>query len=284
MSGDSLEQSPEYVRARRVLIDALEALGPHRKAVVLVGAQAIYQRVGAGHLQVAPFTTDGDLALNPDVLEDAPLLAEALQAGGFALAQRPGTWARDSVQIDLMVPAAVGGAGRRGARLGPHGSDVARKTNGLEAAIVNHETFKLAALDPVDERTVEVAVAGLSALLVAKLHKLAEREGSPDRWSPKDGLDVLRILQGGDLTDLGATLAELEAHPLAGPVTREARILLRVLFGTRTAHGIAMAIRASVGVEDPATVAAACVLLCGELLDVWEARAIDQAPAPEGPR
>ena len=37
---------PEFVAARRVLLDALEALGAHRKAVVLVGAQAIYLHVG----------------------------------------------------------------------------------------------------------------------------------------------------------------------------------------------------------------------------------------------
>jgi hypothetical protein len=38
MSGETLAQEPEYVEARRVLLDALEALGSHRKAVVLVGA------------------------------------------------------------------------------------------------------------------------------------------------------------------------------------------------------------------------------------------------------
>ena len=36
----------DYVEARRVLLDALEALGAQRRAVVLVGAQAIYHRVG----------------------------------------------------------------------------------------------------------------------------------------------------------------------------------------------------------------------------------------------
>jgi len=49
-----------YILARRVLLDALEALGPHRDAVVLVGAQAIYLRVGEADLAVAPFTTDRD--------------------------------------------------------------------------------------------------------------------------------------------------------------------------------------------------------------------------------
>lgn len=271
MSGETLAQEPEYVEARRVLLDALEALGSHRKAVVLVGAQAIYHRVGAGYLQVAPFTSDGDLALNPDVLDDEPLLAEALLAAGFSLAVKPGTWARHAVQIDLMVPAAVGGTGRRSARLGPHGTEVARKAKGLEAALVDYDVFTLAALDPADARTIEVAIAGLSALLVAKLHKLAEREGTPARWSPKDGLDVLRILQGGDLAKLGATLADLEAHPIAGAVTREARALLSRLFGTPSAHGAAMAVRASVGVEEPATIAAACAALAAELLVAWEA-------------
>ena len=31
-----------YVLARRVLLDALDAIGPHRDAIVLVGAQAVY--------------------------------------------------------------------------------------------------------------------------------------------------------------------------------------------------------------------------------------------------
>lgn len=267
-----LEQHPEYVEARRILLDALEALGSHRRAVVLVGAQAIYLRVGAGNLQVAPFTSDGDLALNPEVLADEPLLAEALSRAGFTLAVKPGTWARSEVQIDLMVPASLGGPGRRSARLGPHGIDVARKAKGLEAALVDNNVFTLTALDPADSRAIQVAVAGLGALLVAKLHKLAEREETPARWSPKDGLDVLRILQGGDPRQVGATLAELERHTLAGPVTQEARAHLQRLFGTPAAHGSAMAVRASVGVEEAATIAGACAVLANELLGLWEVR------------
>jgi len=271
------EHDPEYVEARRILLDALEALGSHRKAVVLVGAQAIYQRMGQGDLQVAPFTSDGDLALNPSALDDEPILAEALSAAGFALAVKPGTWARDDVQIDLLVPSSLGGAGRRSARLGPHGTEVARKARGLEAAIVDNSVFTLAALDPSDTRKIDVAVAGLGALLVAKLHKLAEREAEPGRWSPKDGLDVLRILQSPDLRQLGATLAGLERHALAGPVTQEARAYLRRLFGARDAHGAAMAVRASVGVEDAATIAGACEALANQLLAAWES-ALAAAP------
>lgn len=56
MSGAS---DPRSVVARSVLLDALEALGAQREAVVLVGAQAIYMHTGALELAVAEFTTDG---------------------------------------------------------------------------------------------------------------------------------------------------------------------------------------------------------------------------------
>jgi hypothetical protein len=82
---------PEYIAARRVLLDSLEALGAHRKAIVLVGAQAIYLRVGEGDLAVSPYTTDGDLAIDPRELDDKPELAGMLKAAGFKLTRRPGT-------------------------------------------------------------------------------------------------------------------------------------------------------------------------------------------------
>lgn len=56
---------PEYVLARSVLLDALEALGTHLDAVILVGAQAIYLHTGDADLNVPPTTTDADLALAP---------------------------------------------------------------------------------------------------------------------------------------------------------------------------------------------------------------------------
>ena len=42
---------PQYVVARSVLLDALEALGKQREAVVVVGAQAIY--LHTGHIELA---------------------------------------------------------------------------------------------------------------------------------------------------------------------------------------------------------------------------------------
>lgn len=58
----------EYVAARSVLLDALGGLGPHRDAVVLVGAQAVYLHTGNADFATAPTTTDADLALIPDRL------------------------------------------------------------------------------------------------------------------------------------------------------------------------------------------------------------------------
>jgi hypothetical protein len=86
-----------YVVARRVLLDALDALAPHRDAIVLVGAQAVYLRVGEADLAVAPFTTDGDLVIDPTVLAEIPPLEKALMDAGFL------PKAKDSVGVWITV-------------------------------------------------------------------------------------------------------------------------------------------------------------------------------------
>jgi len=98
-----------YIQARRVLLDALEALGEHRSALVLVGAQAIYLHTGEGGLAVAPYTTDGDIAVDPEKLSSAPKLEDAMTAAGFVLSAQPGVWiGTGSVEIDLLVPESLG--------------------------------------------------------------------------------------------------------------------------------------------------------------------------------
>src|SRR5262245_40512155 len=123
MRGDP---DPEYVLARRVLLDALDALGPHRDSLILVGAQAVYLHTGRAQIAVAERTTDADLALDPRLLRPHPLLAETLGAAGFRPGRNPGTWvSAANVEVDLLVPDSLGGAGRRGARLPHHGNQVA---------------------------------------------------------------------------------------------------------------------------------------------------------------
>jgi hypothetical protein len=224
-----IEQAPEYVLARRVLLDALVALQAHRDAIVLVGAQAIYLHTGTGDLAVAPTTTDADLALAPDLLLDQPRLADALLQAGFEPGKDPGSWrGTHGVAVDLMVPEALSGdGGRRGARLPPHGNRVARRTRGLEAALVDNTPRDLAAFDPADQRTARIRVAGPAALLVAKVIKVEDRRGQPQRLRAKDGLDVLRLLQTVDGPALGGRLAKLADDPLAGTVTVRAVGALR---------------------------------------------------------
>ncbi len=61
-----------YTLARRTLLDALEALGDHRRSVVVVGAQAIYLHTGEGDLAVSLYTSDADLAVDPRDLAPDP--------------------------------------------------------------------------------------------------------------------------------------------------------------------------------------------------------------------
>ena len=49
-----------------------------------------------------------------------------MQSAGYSLTDQPGIYRReDGVQVDLLVPEAVGGRSGRGARLGVHGNRAA---------------------------------------------------------------------------------------------------------------------------------------------------------------
>jgi hypothetical protein len=263
-----------YVQARRVLLDALEALGDQRGALVLVGAQAIYLHTGEGDLAVAPYTSDGDIALDPSELSETPRLEEAMRAGGFVLdLQQPGVWVGpEGVMIDLLVPEAVGGGGRRGARLGEHGNRAARKARGLEAVLVDNEPTEIAALAADDERRFEIAVAGPAALLVAKLHKLGERQDVAGRSEDKDALDVLRLLRAIPTQTLAEALDVLRGDVRSGVVTLEAVDYLRALFAEPTSPGSQMAARATTPLEDADVVSASSAALASDLLAAVSSR------------
>ncbi len=252
---------PLYVAARGILLDALEALAPHNDAVVIAGAQAIYLRTGQGDLAVAPYTTDGDLALDPSRLTEVPALEQSMGEAGFCLQLlagghvEPGIWLKSalvegrpvSVPVDLIVPeGAAPAGGRRGVRLGPHGKQAARRAVGLEAALVDNSVMTIVALDPLDTRSVEAKVAGTAALLVAKLHKLHDRviRGREDRLHDKDAADVIRLMQATTPAEMAATLAILTRDDLAGPSTIDAIGYLHDLFGRRGRPGIDMAAEA----------------------------------------
>ena len=265
----------EYVLARSVLLDALGALGPHLDGVILVGAQAVYLHTGDADLNVPPTTTDADLALSPSRLVDSPLLEDAMRAAGFELAANPGAWrGRMGVAIDLMVPEALsGGSSRRSARLPIHGNRAARRTTGLEAAIIDNDYQDLPALDPADERRVRVRVAGPAALLVAKVTKIDERREQPNRHEPKDGLDVLRLLQAVPTDLLTSRLRDLTADQLAGPVTQSVIAAMRRDGADPDGLIATLAARAVGVLEDQATIRASVAALIDDLLRGLEAAA-----------
>lgn len=253
---------PEYVAARTVLLDALQALSAHRRALVVVGAQAVYLRTGSAGLMVAPYTTDGDVALDPSLLGDDPLLEEAMFRQGFRLLERgggavePGTWigvtdvngTRFEVPIDLIVPEAfLAGGKTRGARLPVHGKRAAKRTHGLEAALVDQSRMPLSGLALGDDRCIEVAVAGVAALLVAKVIKIRDRvadERHIHRQKDKDAGDVLRLVRSTPVADMAERLDQLRNHEVVGGVTREALQGIDALFRAPGSPGVVMAVRA----------------------------------------
>ncbi len=286
--------SEEYIVARTTLLDALEALEGHRDALVLVGAQAIYLHTGAARFAVAEFTTDGDVAIDPRNLADDPEIASVMRAAKFFLDERDGrqlvgVWAASrviggvpaKVTIDLLVPDALGGAGRRAARVPRHEKGSMLKVHGLEAALVDNSVMSIVALEATDTRSFPMKVAGPTALLISKTIKLSERvtagaleRGWADRVKPKDALDVLRLLQAIPSARLTDDFVRLLGDEVAGAVAREALGQLPSLFGATDSPGSQLAAEAAAP-EPSETIVASCSALCQELLDALRGRGID---------
>lgn len=258
---------PLYVRARGALLDALDALEPHLDAIVLVGAQAVYLHTSDTELAVAEYTTDADLAVVPSDLADSPLISDALTARGFTPRVHPGGWlSPDGIYLDVMVPDALAGPGTRGARLGAHGKRAARRAKGLEATLVDRERRTVAAFDPADTRQRQIWIAGPTALIVAKLHKIGERVSTNDRVRDKDALDLYRLLRAVPVDLLADGVRRLRADTLSRDTTNAALDTLRALFTRPDAEGVQMTVRAAGDPESSEVVRASTVALAGDLL------------------
>lgn len=266
----------EMALARTALLDALEALNEHFEAVILVGAQAVYQHTGNAKVALAEFTTDGDLAIDPDLLGNDPLIEDAMIAAGFRPDPREsavGTWlAGNGVPIDLMIPEAVAGSGRRSVAVPPHDSHSMRRARGLEAALVDNSQRTLGAFDSaLDPRQFVVSVAGPAALIVAKLHKINDRISNPTRLDNKDAHDIYRILVAIETEPLAHSFTNLLEAPVCEQVTLEAVQLLKVLFAAGPdAAGSRMAGAAEEIVGDPVAVSESVSLLAQDLLNALD--------------
>ena len=237
--------NPSYVKARAGLLDVLDAMGPLREAVVLVGAQAVYEYTREYDMDfaVAPLTFGADVALSPELLVDDPRIPDVMEAAGYNLTEQPGIYKRDDgTQVDLLVPEGVGGRRGRGASLGVHGNRAARQVRGLEGALVSDRLLTITGLDLPDSRAHDVRTAGPAALLVAKIHKIMDRSNEPGaaRLNDKDAFDVFRILRTIDTLALATETQVLLDHDLSRDVTAEAMSFFGDLFGTVTATGVQM--------------------------------------------
>ncbi len=263
--GDNL-----IVEARAALLDAIAALEAHKDSVILIGAQAIYLRTGNAAFALAEATKDSDLAIDPRTLGEDPRLEEAMTEAGFILnpvSQQPGAWmSPNGIPVDLMVPEHLAGTGsRRGIGIPPHSKHSARRAAGLEAAIIDRSPMTVESLDD-DGRSAVINVAGPAALLVAKLHKLGERVGTPDRLNDKDAHDIYRLLVATETRDLAESLQRLRREEIAQETTAQALMYLEQLFASASALGATMAGRAEEGIGKPDTVSAAVSFLAQDLL------------------
>jgi len=267
-----MEVAPEYVTARRVLLDALTALADHLDSLILVGAQAVYHHTGDADLNVPLLTTDADLAINTRDLGQAQEIGSVLRAAGFTPGPNPGHWVNVAeVAVDLMVVPHQAGTTRasaRAARLAPHEKLTARIARGLEPALVDNRPVTIAALEAGDERSVELRVAGPAALLTAKAIKIGERldqvDTQPDRLKEKDALDVFRLLQAVETADLVAGFSAHRAEEHAAAVSAEAIEIYRT--HASTPEGRIVQLAATAALADPA-VAPAFAALMTELLN-----------------
>ena len=266
--GDNL-----LAEARSALLDALHALDDHRDALIVIGAQAVYLRSGAAVVALAESTKDSDLAVNPLNLRDDPHLEDAMTGAGFYLNTngQPGAWVnRDGIPVDLMVPSALSNRTSptgRSPRLPPHAKNAMRIATGLEGCVVDNTIMTITALDNADHRRYDVRVAGTAALLVAKIHKIHERLGTPGRLQNKDAHDIYRMLVASDPDDLADAFRRLLADPVSVTTTEHALAWLPEMFGNASATGADMAGKAEEGVGNPAQVSINTALLVTELLD-----------------
>ena len=136
--------------------------------------------------------------------------------------------------------------------------------------MVDNELHKIASFDDSDRRHHLIRVAGPAALLVAKVIKIGDR--SELRRQPKDGLDVLRLLQSQDTIPLATRLAELANDPIAGDVTRTAMTWL-ALSGQGVDGPLAdLTAQTVAGLTDPTTITGSLVALVEDLASAYDSR------------
>ena len=268
------EVTEDVAKARLVLLDALEALGEQRDAMILVGAQAVYLRTGDVSLAVSEYTRDADLAIDTERIAPHPKLDQLLTAAAFTRGGQPGTWfstkytsSEDPIPVDFLVAEAMGGRpGRRAATVPGQPDNSARQVRGLEAALIDNNQGLVGALSD-DPRSFQLRIAGAAALVVAKVHKIAERIDT-SRGRDKDALDIYRLLRTVEPDDFAQRFAALLNTPVSREPTQYALGEFSTLFGSTRAPGVDMVVRATSGLEPEQEVRRSTLALAQDLIGV----------------
>ena len=120
-----------------------------------------------------------------------------------------------------------------------------------------------------DDRAYEINVAGPAALLVAKVHKLADRIDADDnrRINSKDAFDIFRLLQAVDTAELIDEINLLAATGISAKVTAEAIAGFSDMFGTPTGAGTVLVAEHVMGIENRDVIVTSSVALSEELIE-----------------
>ena len=262
------------IEVRKGLLDALDALGPQVKSVVLIGAQAVYIHTTGFDSPVAEATKDADLAFRKELLNKTPKLEVILGESGYEPHPngQPGSWISSSdFPVDFMLPEKLSHRKGRGAGVPPHAQNTARSARGIEGCVIDNQVKQISSLNPQDTRSYEIAVAGPSALLVAKSIKIQERLNEKRRIENKDAYDVYRLLSvvPTEIFQKGFTL--LRKNKLSSEVTLESLEVLKGLFASGpSATGSMMAGATEIGIGNPETVSQSVAILAQDLLNALQ--------------
>jgi len=238
MTGYKLPRT-EIEWSRRAIVNVVSVLAVHADALTLVGAHAVLLRTMDLDVPLIP-TGDGDLGVTPGLVGDLPSLESLLVEAGYEhrTTARPGLWGREPYvaadgssafreKIDLLAPHGLSGTVSRTKRGVPalqsaHGKLAVGNALGLELAAFNRSVMTIT--DFADPRlSVEIYVAELPALILAKGSKVGERLREPRKGAvrDKDLGDLWRLLVVTDPEEFARVVAEFVDHPLAGPGVRQ---------------------------------------------------------------
>lgn len=241
------EPRSESEWSRRAIINVVGVLAAHAQSLTLIGAHAVLLRTAGLDVPLAP-TGDGDLGVTPGLVSEEPSIEALLVDAGYEhrTAARPGLWGRGSYEdrlgnpafrekIDLLAPHGLSGTTSRTKRGVPalqthHGKLAVGNALGLELAAFNRSIMTVA--DFIEPGlSLEIHVAEIPALLLAKGAKVGERLGEPRRGEvrDKDIGDLWRLMAVADHGQTAGTIAEFLDHPQVGPGVQQSTAWARAV-------------------------------------------------------